>query len=104
MKKKAKVVFAGDVTSPLKKGDSKKRRVLGGANNSVPGPLSLTRTDTLILDELTETANRRAIELTVSPLADASEAYLSLPNSPTLLLEGSSGVSGSLEVHSLSII
>jgi hypothetical protein len=78
VKKKAKVAIIGERARSIK-GDEKKRRVLGGL---VPRPL--TRTDTFILDEIVDVVDRRVIELTVSPLADASEAYLSTPGTPLM--------------------
>jgi hypothetical protein len=79
-KKKLKVSFAMDAISPVKKSD-KKRRIQGGGNRlSAPRPL-VRHDSTIIFDGLTDIANRRAVELTVSPLADASEAYLSVPGS-----------------------
>lgn len=111
MKKKVKVAFAnGEDAKGLKNGNGKgkKRRVLGGLTNSCTSSSSsfsnapLSREDTLILDELAESANRKAIELTVSPLADASEAYLSLPASPMQrqVSLSSSSISGYIEVKS----
>jgi hypothetical protein len=77
--RKAKVTITGDRTKSMKNSE-KKRRILGGV---APAPLS--RTDsTILLNELLDVADRRVIELTVSPLADASEAYLSMPGLPLM--------------------
>jgi hypothetical protein len=83
-KVKASVSFATApvVAAAAKKGD-KRRKALGGRTNDptipttrpVRTPAPLAHTDTLIIDSFE--ADRKAIELTVSPLADASAAYLS---------------------------
>jgi len=94
MKKKVKVAIIGTGSSPVKKCE-KKRRVLGGVVANTLAPRALAREDTLILDGLVNAANQRAIELTVSPLADASEAYLSMPRSSTRTTESMRDISPS---------
>jgi hypothetical protein len=83
LERRVKLALVGDGAcagddSVLKKNVDKRRRVLGGVRNRPP---SLTRTETILLDDYAEFTDRRAVELTVSPLADASEAYLSVPAS-----------------------
>jgi hypothetical protein len=78
MKKKVKTAIIGTGSSPVKNA-GRKRRALGGVSNTL-APRPLAREETLVLDDLVDAANRRAVELTVSPLADASEAYLSMPS------------------------